>query len=181
VKEIRSRDWRLVVSVGGAFAVPVLLIAACGSPGMPEVTSVPRSIPHDGVALWQDNDQGTLTGLEVYLHPPRSAGLDLPKTQAETLAQEQGSKPGVSVKDATLASLTFPSGIGRRGAHDAWVVTLAYPSREPQFCVGVVPGLGRSVTTTTTVPATGCGMWVSKYIVAVDALSGSVQYLIQTN
>ena len=87
---------------------------------------------------------------------------------------------------ATSASLTFPVGLYVSGQpippRDAWIITLAYPSREQLFCVGGVRiGSGRSVTTTTTVPATGCGMWVSKDIVAVDALSGSVDLLIQTN
>ena len=159
-----------------------MLVASCGSPGLPAVTAVPMSIPHGGVALWQDNDQGTLTGLEAYLHPPTSPRLDIPKTQAESLARAQGYNPGVTVRGATLASLTFPAGI-EVGGHqvpgkDAWIVTLAYPHRQHVFChEGMVAG----TTVPTTVPTTGCGMWVSKYIVAVDALAGSVQSLIQTN
>jgi len=99
------------------------------------------------------------------------------------LAQERG---GLRVAGATLASLTFPVGLYVNGRpippRDAWIITLAYPSREPLFCVGGVRiGSGGSVSTTTTAPATGCGMWVSKDIVALDALSGSVDLLIQTN
>lgn len=171
-----------VLAMTGVLGVSSGLVASCGSPDLPAVTAVPRSIPQGGVALWQDNNQGTLTGLEADLHPPTSPGLDIPKTQAEALARAQGYNPGVTVRGATLASLTFPSGI-EVGGHqvpgkDAWIVTLAYPHRQHVFCVG---GRAAGTTVPTTVPTTGCGMWVSKYIVAVDALAGSVQSLIETN
>jgi hypothetical protein len=180
MRQYRLMGLARVLAIAGVLGVPSVLIASCGSPGLPAVTAVPRSIPHGGIALWQDNDEGTLTGLEAYLHPPASPGLDM--TQAEARARAQGYNP-VTVRGATLASLTFPSGIQVGGhqvpAKDAWIVTLAYPHREHLFCVGgfVVTG----TTTSTTVPPTGCGMWVSKYIVAVDALAGSVQSLIETN
>jgi hypothetical protein len=131
---------------------------------------------------------GTLTGEEAFLYPPTSPRPAITKAQAETLARQQGFNPGVSVKGATLASFTPPAGIDVRGPHEvrrleeALIVTIGFGHRVRELCTEYpAKPFGTSATTTTAVPSTGCGMWVSKYIVAVDALTGSVQYLMQTN
>jgi hypothetical protein len=71
------------LGLAGVLGVLTLLVASCASPGLPAVTADPKSIPYGGLELWQDNDHGTLTGLEANVHRPSSPWLDMSKTQAE--------------------------------------------------------------------------------------------------